>query len=326
VSIASFWPLCREVVLEGKGERFMTGRAPAREDLTYDCIIVGAGPGGLQAAIHLGRYNRKVLLIDRGDGRTSHAKEIENFLGHPAISGREMVRIGKAQALCFGVYLEKGVVTEVEKTDRFSVRTRAGKTFYSAFLIAASGGRDNLLPIGNLEHFFGTGFYTCIDCDGYRTTGKKLIILGNGINTVRLAFGVKEMYTKDITLVLVIYEPSEDVKELLETESIPLVKGRPKRIVGDDRMEGLELTDGRTLPCEAILSDFGSKLNDDYLKGLPLKKDNRDFKYEVNHHFESSVDGLYILGPLNTGNDQAVIAAGQGATAAIDIKKRLLDI
>jgi thioredoxin reductase (NADPH) len=183
-----------------------------------------------------------------------------------------------------------------------------------------------LLPIENLKRFFGTGFYTCIDCDGYRTTGKKLIILGNGINTVRLAFGVKEMYTKYITLVLVIYEPSEDVKELLATESIPLLKGWPKRIVGDDRLEGLELKDGRTLPCEAILSDFGFKLEDDYLRGLPLKKDNRDFKYRVNHHFESSVDGLYILGPLNTGHDQAVIAAGQGATAAIDIKKRLLDI
>jgi thioredoxin reductase len=111
--------------------------------MIYDCIIVGAGPGGLQAAIHLGRNNRKVLLIDRGGGRTSHAKEIKNFLAHPTISGLELVRTGKAQ---------------------------------------------------------------------------------------------------------------------------------------------------------------------------------------VNHHFESSVDGLYIVGPLNTGNDQAVIAAGHGATAAIDIKKRLLEI
>ena len=46
----------------------------------YDCIIIGAGPGGLQAAIYLGRFNRKVLLIDRGGGRTTLAKNIENFL------------------------------------------------------------------------------------------------------------------------------------------------------------------------------------------------------------------------------------------------------
>jgi thioredoxin reductase (NADPH) len=266
------------------------------------------------------------MMIDRGGGRTSHAREIENFLAHPTIAGREMVRIGKAQALGFGVRFEKGVVTSVEKTERFSVQTRDGRNFYSAFLIAASGGRDHVLPIENLKRFYGAGFFTCIDCDGYRTTGKKLILIGNGMDTVRLAFGVKEMYTEDIILVLMIYEPPGDVKELLETEGIFLVKGRPKRIVGEARVEGLELEDGRILPCEAILSDFGFKLNDDYLKGLPLKKDNRDFKYQVNHRFESSVDGLYILGPLNTGNDQAVIAAGQGATAAIDIKKRLLEI
>jgi thioredoxin reductase (NADPH) len=265
-------------------------------------------------------------VVDRGGGRTSHARDIENFLGHPAITGREMVRIGKSQALGFGVHFEKGVVTAVGKTERFSVQTRDGRIFYSSFLIAASGGRENLLPIENLKRFYGTGFYTCIDCDGYRTTGKKLIILGNGMNTVRLAFGVKEMYTRDITLVLMIHEPPGDVKELLDAEGILLVKGRPKRIVGEDRMEGLELADGRFLPCEAILSDFGFKMNDDYLKGLPLKKDTSGFKYQVNQHFESSVAGLYILGPLNTGNDQAVIAAGQGATAAIDIKKRLLEI
>lgn len=304
----------------------MNGHPPGQDDMIYDCTIVGAGPGGLQAAIYLGRNNRKVLVIERGGGRTSHARDIQNFLAHPAITGHEMVRIGKAQALGFGVHFEKGVVTEVEKREWFSVRTRDGRTFHSPFLIAASGARDNLLPLGNLKRFYGTGFYTCIDCDGYRTTGEKLIVLGNGMNTVRLAIGVKEMYTRDITLVLVIYEPPEDVKELLETEGIPLLKGRPKRIVGENRIEGLELKDGRILPCEAILSDFGFKLNDDYLKGMPLKKDTSGFKYQVNHHFESSVAGLYILGPLNTGNDQAVIAAGQGATAAIDIKKRLLDI
>ena len=75
-----------------------------------------------------------------------------------------------------------------------------------------------------------------------------------------------------------------------------------------------------------ILSDFGFKLNDDFLSELPLERDVKGFKYTTNPHGESSVSGLYIVGPLNTGTDQIVVAAGQGATAAIDIKKRLLDI
>lgn len=48
--------------------------------------------------------------------------------------------------------------------------------------------------------------------------------------------------------------------------------------------------------------------------------------YVANHNYESSLNGLYIVGPLNTGNDQAIIAAGEGAIAAIDIKKRLINI
>jgi thioredoxin reductase len=74
------------------------------------------------------------------------------------------------------------------------------------------------------------------------------------------------------------------------------------------------------------MSNFGFKLNDKFLSELPLKKDAKGFKYVVDHHYESSVSGLYIVGPLNTGNDQIVIAAGEGAVAAIDIKKRLLEI
>jgi thioredoxin reductase len=109
----------------------------------------------------------------------------------------------------------------------------------------------------------------------------------------------------------------------LQEEKILLVKGRPVRIVGKERIEAIELQDGRRLDCEVIISDFGFKPNDDFLSGLPLKKDLHG-RYVVNHSFESSQNGLYIVGPLNTGDDQAIIAAGEGATAAIDINRRLL--
>src|SRR5512145_2110300 len=91
------------------------------QDLIYDCIIIGAGPGGLQAAIYLGRFNRKVLLIDRGGGRTNHAKHIENFLTQKAISGRDLIELGKEQARSFNVIIEKGLVTKVLKQEYFEV-------------------------------------------------------------------------------------------------------------------------------------------------------------------------------------------------------------
>ena len=79
------------------------------------------------------------------------------------------------------------------------------------------------------------------------------------------------------------------------------------------------------IPCEAIMSNFGYRLNDRFLSGLALKRDREGFKYITSGEYESSLSGLYIVGPL-TRNDQAIIAAGEGAVAAIDINKRLLQM
>jgi len=295
-----------------------------REEKIYDCIIVGAGPGGLQAAIYLGRFNRDVLLIDRGGGRTYHARHIENFLTQKVISGKEIIEIGVEQARSFNVQFEKALVTKLLKKEHFEVHTKE-RSYLAKFVIVSSGGYDNLPPVENVHRFLGISFFTCVDCDGYRTTGKKLVIIGNSIHTVRLAFAMKEMFTQDITLILYFFEPTDDVGQLLKEEGITLVKGRPSKIIGDEKIEAIELQDGKRFDCEVIISDFGFKLNDDFLGGLLLKRDNHG-RYVVTHTFESTVNGLYIVGPLNTGNDQAIIAAGEGATAAIDIKKKLLTI
>ena len=66
---------------------------------------------------------------------------------------------------------------------------------------------------------------------------------------------------------------------------------------------GVPEQDGRVIPCEVIMSNFGYKLNDAFLGGLNLKRDAEGFKYVTNKTYESSLSGLYIIGPL-TGNDQ----------------------
>ena len=294
------------------------------EEKVYDCIIIGAGPGGLQAAIYLGRYNRDVLLIDRGGGRTWHAKYIENFLAHETISGKEIIARGLEQVKKFNVRIKNGLVVKVQKSNLFEVYTR-DKKYLSKFVIVSSGVYDNLPPIENIDKFLGISFFTCIDCDGYRTTGRKLAIIGNSAKTVNLALAMKEMFTKDITLILYSDKAPPEYKEELESENIQLIIDRPIRIIGDEKIEAIELRNGKRVGCEVIMSHFGYKLNDEFLSELNLKKDSEGYKFVVNNNYESSLSGLYIVGPLNTGNDQAIIAAGEGAVAAIDLKKRLLE-
>ncbi len=294
-------------------------------DPIFDCVIIGAGPGGLQAAIYLGRFNRKVLLIDRGGGRTAHAKSIENFLTQQAISGKEIIERGKNQAKNFHVRIEQGLVTSVIKKEQVFEIITGEIQYHAKFVIVSSGVSDNFPSIEGIYKFLGTSFFTCVDCDGYKTTGKKLVVLGNSIETVRLAFAMKELFTDDLTLLLSFYDPPEDYREELREQGIPLLKGEAARIIGEDRMEALELHDGTRIPCETIMSNFGFKLNDAFLKDLNLKRDARGFKIVVNNAYESSQNGMYVVGPLNSGNDQVVIAAGEGAVAAIDINKRLFE-
>ena len=294
------------------------------EDTSYDCVIVGAGPGGLQAAIYLGRYNRRVLLADRGGGRTWHARRIENFLTQKGISGKELIERGMEQARSFNVEIRSGLVTRILKNALFEVHA-GDMQWLSRFVIVSTGVYDHLPEIEHLHRFLGRGFYTCVDCDGYQTTGRKLVLIGNSLQTVHLAFAMKAMYTRDITLILYTLSPPKEYEEELLDENIRLVTGRPLRIIGKEKIEALELKDGRKIECEVIMSNFGYKLNDSFLSGLRLNRDGEGFKYVVSRAYESSLSGLYILGPLNTGGDQAVVAAGQGAVAAIDIKKRLFN-
>jgi thioredoxin reductase (NADPH) len=295
-------------------------------DTLLDCIVVGAGPGGLQACIHLARYNFKVRLFHVQGGRTVLAKHLENYLGIPVISGTELLEIGLKQVKHFGVEIENVKVERVTpKGDHFEVQA-GGKTWRSRFVIAASGARETLAPFKNLYRFFGHSYFTCMICDGYRTTGKKLVIIDRTVNGVRLSVGMKQMYTKDVTFLAHGFTLAPAYRALLEEEGIGLVEGRPEELIGETALEGVRMQDGRVIPCEAILGWGGISLNDEYLEGLDLERDAEGFKITTKGNGESSIPGLFVLGALRTGHSQAIISAGQGAEAAIEISTRIVEI
>ena len=291
-----------------------------------DCIVIGAGPGGLQACIHLGRYNFRVMLFHRPGGRTYHAKHIENYLGLRAVSGPDLLEVGLAQAESFGVAVLRAKVERVTAREgHFEVQAE-GKTYRARFVIAASGARETLAPIKNIVRFFGTSYFTCMICDGYRTTGRKLLVMDRTINGVRLSVGMKRMYTDDVTFLAHGFTPAPAYSALLEDEKIGLIEGKPEELLGEETLEGVRLGDGRVIPCEVIMGWGGISLNDEYLEGLPLERDADGFKIVTKGAGESSITGLFVLGALRHGHSQAIISAGQGAEAAIEISTRIVEL
>jgi thioredoxin reductase (NADPH) len=291
-----------------------------------DCIVVGAGPGGLQAGIHLGRYNFRVLLFNTPGGRTSYAKHLENYLGLRLVSGPELLETGLSQVRSFGVTIKTAKVERVLPRDNSFEVLAGGKTYRSRFVIAASGARETLAPFKNLHRFFGHSYYTCMICDGYRTTGKKLLVIDRTVNGVRLSVGMKQMYTKDVTFLAHGFTLAPVYRQLLEEEGIGLVEGRPEELLGETVLEGVRMSDGRVIPCEVILGWGGISLNDEYLEGLDLERDAEGFKIMTRGNGESSIPGLFVLGALRTGHSQAIISAGQGAEAAIEISTRIVEL
>ena len=302
-----------------------------RADITgsetpLDCIVIGAGPGGLQACIHLGRYNFRVMLFHIPGGRTSYAKHLENYLGIPLVSGPVLLETGLAQVKNFGVAVENARVERVSgREGRFEVQA-GGKTYRSRFVIAASGAKETLAPFKNLYRFFGISYFTCMICDGYRTTGKKLLVIDRTANGVRTSIGMKRMFTSDVTFLSHGFSLAPAYKALLEEEGIGLVEGRPEELLGETTLEGVRLNDGRVIPCEVIQGWGGISLNDDYLEGLPLERDAEGFKIVTRGAGESSIPGLFVVGALRHGHSQAIISAGQGAEAAIEISTRVVEL
>ncbi len=288
--------------------------------MMYDCIVIGAGPGGLSSAIYLGRAHKKTLLVYSGPMRTAHAIHIDNYLGIDSIPGPDLIDAGLKQVKEYGVEVLVSTVRNVVKEDVFKVITSEG-IFSSKYLIVASGVLDILPEIDNLFEFMGATLTTCPVCDGYRMTKKNVFIIGNNDDVARNALVIKQLYTDRITICTGHENKiSSAYMERLKKEGISVLEKSIVHLNGevDGIVESAVLDDGSVMDCEFVYSSLGRERNDSFLLGLDLKRNNNGY-IEVDSHYESSIKGLFVVGPLNTGPDQVSIAVGQGAVAATTV-------
>jgi thioredoxin reductase (NADPH) len=153
-----------------------------------DCLIVGAGPAGLTAAIYAARFHLTVRVIDAGASRAALIACTHNHAGFPeGISGAALLRRMRAQAEQFGADIARGRVLKISgAADDFTALTETGAVQARAVLLA-TGVSNRRPPIDEAVHAeaLRRGYLRyCPVCDGYEVTDRRVAVIGAGTRAV----------------------------------------------------------------------------------------------------------------------------------------------
>lgn len=293
-----------------------------------DCLAIGGGPAGLTAAIYLGRFRRRVLVVDKGWSRAEWITKSHNLPGFPGgIAGPVLLGNLRAQARLYSAVLETGVVDVLLRDGNGLFTAKIGnRTLIARTIILATGVVENKPPVEHVADAVKRGLIrTCPICDGYESIGKNVAVLGNGEHAAAEALFLRS-FAKKVALLLMATETtplSIDTESALRLADI----GMTHVVIGsvhvdDDGVTVLGAEDGQTRRYDAIYSAFGTTSQTMLARGLGARMDSSNRLY-VDGHQATSVEGLYAAGDLVRGLNQISVAEGEAAIAATAIHNRL---
>ncbi|MBO1000465.1 NAD(P)/FAD-dependent oxidoreductase [Bacillus sp. SD075] len=294
-----------------------------------DCIIIGGGIAGIQAAIQLGRYKHDIIVIDSAQGRSSIAKDYHNILGWPdGVSGKQLRTLGRQHAEKFGVEFLDDTVTSLEKKqDRFFIQTKNDREYQAKMIFLGTGIIDNIPPIKNIYPTLGTSTYICPDCDGYEIMDKQTVVLGGGNAGAGMALTLL-YWSKDIIYVNHLKSKIDDVyREKLKENHIPVIEEEVCEVHVDakQRLKAIQLASGKTIEAEKAFTAFkGNKLNNGLALQLGVQVNENNHVVIHPRTKETNIKGVWAGGDLVAHSEQVTISMGDGTQAAIWIHKRLL--
>ncbi|TPG13826.1 NAD(P)/FAD-dependent oxidoreductase [Sphingomonas koreensis] len=298
------------------------------EGETIDCLIVGAGPAGLTAAIYLTRFHLTTRLIDAGDSRAALIPRTHNHAGYPGgISGTDLLGRMRTQAAEFGAHVTPGKIDRLSRDGDLFIAHLGDRPIAARSVLLATGvvnnrprmaadAHDDALQRGLLRY--------CPICDGFEVTDKRIGVIGttdHGANEARFL----RMYSKDVTLI------SPDGPHDLSTEDeadltalgVVITQGpcEPLHIDGDRIVA--RVPDGE-LAFDSIYPALGSVIRSELAVALGANATD-DGCLEVDAHQRTSIAGLYAAGDVAKGLDQISHAMGEAGVAATTIRNDLAE-
>ena len=293
-----------------------------------DCIIIGAGPAGLTAAIYLARYHLAIRLFDSGESRAAWIPCTHNHAGYPdGIAGTELLRLMREQARKYGAIREEKRVEHLARTgDCFVIGTDSG-TYRARSVLLATGVvnkrpegidaiHDEALRRGLLRY--------CPVCDGYEVTDRRVAVLGTSDHGTAEALFLRG-FTRDVTLVSPHGDHDLDAECSAKLEEAGITRAAGP--CGGYAIEGERITfdtaEGR-MAFDSAYPALGSHIRSE-LADMAGAKLNEEGCIAVDRDMATSVPGLYAAGDVVIGLDQISHAMGQAGVAATAIRNRLAE-
>ncbi|MBP7748748.1 MAG: thioredoxin-disulfide reductase [Aliarcobacter sp.] len=302
-----------------------------------DLAIIGGGPAGLTAGLYATRGGLKdVVMFEMGmpGGQITGSSEIENYPGQAEIvSGMDLMANWPEQCQRFGLKHEMNQITSITKeNDIFNITGVDGKKYEAKTVLMATGSVPKKAGFKGENEFFGRGISTCATCDGFFYRGKEVAVVGGGDSAIEEAVYLAKLCAK----VYLVHRrdtyraaPStiEHMKHTANIEEVTNVT--VEEVFGDAsgvlglRVKSKETGEIRDLPTPGVFIFVGRDV-----LNAPLKQEDGSFLCDVNEAGEvvvdlkmrTSVSGLYAAGDIRIdASKQVVCAAGDGATAAVNI-------
>jgi thioredoxin reductase len=293
-------------------------------DKAYDVIIVGGGPAGLSAALLLGRCRRRVLVCDDGQPRNAGSHASHGVFTRDGTAPSELLRIGREQLVPYGVDMWNVRVAEARCVSAgFEVVLQEGATLRCRRLLLATGVVDELPRIEGIEPLYGRSVWHCPYCDGWEARDQPLAAYGHGHDGVELAASLRT-WTDDVILFTDGGRPpSREDRELLRCEGIRWYGGRIARLEGTDgQLERVVLASGEVIPRRGLFFHTQPRQRSPLAQQLGCQFTRRG-AVKTRKLEDTGVPGLYVAGDASRDVQFVIVAAAEGAKAALAINRSL---
>lgn len=284
--------------------------------MRYDAIVIGSGPAGLEAALNLKIRAKSFLLFGAGlSAKIEAAPRIDNYLGLPGITGKELAERFAAHLQAMDITVRQEQVSAVFPVSKyFSIASN--RDVYEATAVVLATGTAPAKLLEGEEALLGHGVGYCATCDAPLYRGKTVAVLGWNEEAVYEANFVAQLAKT------VYYIPMKPSTGELDP-AIRVVEGPVRAILGEGKARGLALADG-TLDADGIFILRDTIAPSSLVPGIAVE----DGFVKVDAAMRTSIDGLFAAGDCTGKPHQYMRAAGQGQTAAlnaaayIDLRKR----